>query len=90
MLDNSSVMTAQLRTDRLLIAYRFVVYAARMKGQMWSMQEVMEVQGTHALVAARESSLGSTGGIPRAMALKMPRWSSSPSAITMQFSEWQK
>jgi len=54
------------------------------------MQELMEVQGRHALVAARESSLDSTGGIPRAIALKMPRWSSSPSAITMQFSALQK
>ena len=39
-----------------------------------------------ALVAVKESSRASTGGIPSAAALNTPRWSSSPSAMTMQFS----
>ncbi len=43
--DDSSMMMAQLHTYRLLIAYRFVVGATRMKGQMWSMQEVIRCKG---------------------------------------------
>ena len=58
------------------------------RGDIVAGQEGAEVVST--LVAARESSRDSTGGIPRAAALNTPRWSSSPSAMTMQFSAVQQ